>query len=175
MMSPLSRAYIHIGVGSNVVYSSGLGNARALTRGTDNSRFHAFFMSIGLYINAERQFFNLIFQIMDKNKQNEELQSRRDFFKSAAKSVLPILGAVVLASNPVIAKAAEKTSGFCEYSCSAMCQDNCSGGCKGTCTSGCARGCANYCNGGCSGGCNRTCEAYCRDSCSASCKYASRY
>ena len=35
-------AIIHIGVGSNVVCSSGLGNARALVRGTDNRRFHAF-------------------------------------------------------------------------------------------------------------------------------------
>ena len=34
-------AIIHIGVGSNVVCSSGLGNARASTRGTDNRRFHA--------------------------------------------------------------------------------------------------------------------------------------
>ena len=39
-------AVIHIGVGSDVVCSSGLGNARALVRGTDNRRFHAFFMSI---------------------------------------------------------------------------------------------------------------------------------
>ena len=39
-------AIIHIGVGSDVVCSSGLGNARALVRGTDNRRFHAFFMSI---------------------------------------------------------------------------------------------------------------------------------
>ena len=40
---------------------------------------------------------------MEKNKQNEELQSRREFFKKAAKSALPILGAVVLASAPGIA------------------------------------------------------------------------
>lgn len=36
---------------------------------------------------------------MEKNKNNEELQSRREFFKKAAKSALPILGAVVLAST----------------------------------------------------------------------------
>lgn len=36
---------------------------------------------------------------MEKNK-NEELQSRRDFFKKAAKGVLPILGAVVLSGAP---------------------------------------------------------------------------
>ena len=43
---------------------------------------------------------------MKKNK-NEELQSRREFFKKAAKGALPILGAIILASNPVLAKAGE--------------------------------------------------------------------
>ena len=38
--------FIHIGVGSDVVCSSGLGNARALTRGTDNRTTHAFFVSV---------------------------------------------------------------------------------------------------------------------------------
>ena len=36
-------AYIHIGVGSNVVCSSGLGNARASGCGTDNKQFPRFF------------------------------------------------------------------------------------------------------------------------------------
>ena len=41
-----SRDYcIHIGVGSDVVCSILIGNARASVRGTDNRRFHAFFMS----------------------------------------------------------------------------------------------------------------------------------
>ena len=35
-------AIIHIGVGSDVVCSFGLGNAKALVRGTDSRRFHAF-------------------------------------------------------------------------------------------------------------------------------------
>lgn len=52
---------------------------------------------------------------MEKNKQNEELQSRREFFKKAAKSALPILGAVVLASAPGIANAAESAA---EMGCS---------------------------------------------------------
>ena len=34
----------HIGVGSNVVYSTGLGNARASTRGMDNRTVHAFYV-----------------------------------------------------------------------------------------------------------------------------------
>ena len=38
------EAVIHIGVGSDVVCSTTIGCARASMRGTDNRRFHAFFM-----------------------------------------------------------------------------------------------------------------------------------
>ena len=38
---------------------------------------------------------------MKKNERNEELQSRREFFKKAAKGALPILGAMVLANAPL--------------------------------------------------------------------------
>ena len=46
---------------------------------------------------------------MEKNEKNEELQNRREFFKKAAKSALPILGAIVLAGAPQILKATEKS------------------------------------------------------------------
>ena len=36
---------------------------------------------------------------------NEELQSRREFFKKAAKGALPIIAAVALASAPAVAEA----------------------------------------------------------------------
>ena len=42
---------------------------------------------------------------MEKKNRNEELQSRREFFKKAVKTAMPILGAVVLVNTPVIAKA----------------------------------------------------------------------
>ena len=45
---------------------------------------------------------------MKKNEKNEELQSRREFFKKAAKGALPILGAIVLANAPAVINAAEK-------------------------------------------------------------------
>ena len=51
---------------------------------------------------------------MADKKRNEELQSRRDFFKKAAKGVLPILGAVVLAGVPNLVKAEETPMG-CRY------------------------------------------------------------
>ena len=90
---------------------------------------------------------------MSNKKQTEELQSRREFFKKAAKAALPVVGAVVMASLPHIAQAAEQ-SNLCQYSCTAMCADNCSGYCQGSCTSACARSCASYCNAGC----NTTCR-----------------
>lgn len=90
-----------------------------------------------------------------KSNKNEELKSRRDFFKKAAKSALPILGAVVLASSPLVSKAAETAMGcgFCQYSCTACvggCMDNCARNCK-ACSNGCARGCASNCYTGCNG------------------------
>ena len=83
---------------------------------------------------------------MKKNKNNGELQSRREFFKKAAKGVLPIIGAVVLASAPGIVRAAEETPMGCNYGCNGTCM-----GCRGTCT-GCS-GCGGYCRQNCSSGC----------------------
>ncbi len=91
-----------------------------------------------------------------KSNKNEELKSRRDFFKKAAKSALPILGAVVLASSPIVSKAAEVAMG-CRYGCS--------GGCYGGC-SGCGAGCANECVTGCKGTCLEACIRGCGGSCS---------
>ena len=44
---------------------------------------------------------------MDKDKINEELISRRNFFKKATASVLPILAAATMISTPALAKAVD--------------------------------------------------------------------
>ena len=80
---------------------------------------------------------------------NEELKTRRDFFKKAAQTALPILGAIVLASNPVMAKGLPVTS------CTRSCVGGCSG-CSG-CTSNCKEGCSS-----CGGGCANSCVGHCR-------------
>ncbi|MDE7377902.1 MAG: Cys-Xaa-Xaa-Xaa repeat radical SAM target protein [Paraprevotella sp.] len=79
---------------------------------------------------------------MEKKNQNEELQSRREFFKKAAKGALPILGAVVLAGAPAIVNAAEPSEpmGCTRYGC---------GTCTGSCRSTCSGGCSTTCSGGC--------------------------
>ena len=111
--------------------------------------------------NAVRHlFYNLILVIMKKNGKNEELQSRREFFKKAAKGALPILGAIVLANAPAIANATEKEDA--PMGCKYMCANTCLGTCKGSCDINCN----NTCYRTCSGSCDRTC--------SGSCKYSSR-
>ena len=82
---------------------------------------------------------------MEKNKKNEELQSRREFFKKAAKGALPILGAIVLAGSPIITNAVARESMSCENSCSG----GCTGGCKGSCSNACTGGCTYTCSGSC--------------------------
>lgn len=84
------------------------------------------------------------------NNKNNETQNRREFFKEAAKKTLPILGAVALMSNPLIAKAVEKNAcetctGGCSYTCSGTCSGACSGGCSGSCKGGCSASCRDAC------------------------------
>ena len=100
---------------------------------------------------------------MKEKKQNEELQSRREFFKQAAKKVIPVVGAIALASSPILAQAAEKepmgcSSGSCYHSCTGTCQGTCQGTCKGGCQDRCNYDCTGTCKGTCRGGCGGTCR-----------------
>ena len=92
---------------------------------------------------------------MSNKKQNEELQSRREFFKKAAKAALPVVGAVVLSSLPNIMQAAETGCGY-----------SCTNSCYGSCGSGCGFGCSGSCKGGCGG-----CKGVCRSSCTGGAFY----
>ena len=79
-----------------------------------------------------------------ENKKNEELQSRREFFKKAAKAALPVVGAVVLSSLPIA---------------EAKAQYGCGGNCKGTCVQNCVFACRSSCKGNCDGTCEYHCTA----------------
>lgn len=99
---------------------------------------------------------------MKENEKDEELQSRREFFKRAAKSALPILGAIALAGTPSIVKAAEEVMDCnysCSYSCSNSCRGNCYGGCSGSCGGACSYSCRNTCKGSCQGRCSYGCSS----------------
>ena len=67
-----------------------------------------------------------------KKDKKEELQSRRQFFKKAAKGALPILGALALSKIPFIAKATQATA--CDHG---SCAGYCYGGCISACTTNC--------------------------------------
>lgn len=91
-----------------------------------------------------------------KKEKNEELQSRREFFKKAAKTALPFVAAVALVSNPIVAKAVEAPMG-----CNSGCISTCSGTCKGTCQTGCSTTCYNQCYNACKNTCKGTCRGTC--------------
>ena len=97
-----------------------------------------------------------------ENKQNKEIQSRREFFKEAAKKALPVIGAIVLASSPILANAEEIEPTSCDW------------GCQGGCQGGCGRSCSYGCSGSCSGSCSGACKGGCSHSCSYSCNGSSR-
>ncbi|MBR0304212.1 MAG: Cys-Xaa-Xaa-Xaa repeat radical SAM target protein [Bacteroidales bacterium] len=99
---------------------------------------------------------------MDLNCIDDELQSRREFFKKGAKTVLPILGAVTIINIPSIVQA-QKTPMGCEYACSNSCEDSCLQSCKYTCTCTCAGDCVNSCLSNC----NVTCKGTCLHACAA--------
>ena len=137
------------------------GNAKAWAwdkrRSTDS---HVFFIVLPIW-GAYRPNSLLI---MKENKK-EEVQSRREFFKSAAKKALPILGVIALANLPldITASKVEMGCNGCHGTCMASCKGSCYGECKGTCK--------YECNSGCKSSCRGTCKNTCRNSCAGSSSY----
>lgn len=109
---------------------------------------------------------------MEEKKKNEEIQSRREFFKKAAKGALPILGAIALANLPLLSEASETEVGWgCSYGCSGGCKSGCGQSCSFSCSGGCKGGCG----GACSYGCQNTCKGTCQGRCSGGCSSMSMY
>ncbi|MCQ2304027.1 MAG: Cys-Xaa-Xaa-Xaa repeat radical SAM target protein [Bacteroidales bacterium] len=90
---------------------------------------------------------------MEKENKKEEIQSRREFFKNAAKKGLPIVAAAMLASTPLhnVQAATSCTDDGCMTTCTTGCLNTCLGTCKGNCYSTCKGTCSNTCSGGCRG------------------------
>lgn len=100
---------------------------------------------------------------MNKEKRKkEELQTRREFFKNAAKSALPIMAAIALSGMPHVVKAMGNASSVC---------DTCQGGCRYTCS----KVCNSSCKGTCNNTCYKTCLGSCSDTCYGGCKKAVKY
>lgn len=87
---------------------------------------------------------------MKKNVKNEELQSRREFFKKAAKGALPIVAALAFAGAPNLLNAAESRSTGCDYTCKLSCANDCYGHCKYACKTTCSGTCSGSCKVSCS-------------------------
>lgn len=81
-----------------------------------------------------------------KENKKEEVQSRREFFKSAAKKALPILGAIALTQLPFVAKSHEsKITQDCSVYCAGGCRDTCRDSCQETCRGNCVGTCNERC------------------------------
>lgn len=119
---------------------------------------------------------------------DNELMSRRRFFKKTVKEILPMLGAFVAAPTVIMSTL---TSCGCD-DCEATCQDDCEGACKFNCYDSCSSSsagggcsdcssscsasstsstcssCANDCTSSCKETCQNTCENACLTSCEGS-------
>ena len=118
-------------------------------------------------------------------KENDEIQSRREFFKNAAKKALPILGAIAMINSPVLVRAMEEQpltespmgcnrespcTGSCYQGCGSTCKGSCRGDCTGRCTNTCKGSCSGKCTEDCRSTCSYTCIGSCRKSCLESCR-----
>lgn len=82
------------------------------------------------------------FTTMKKRNSNEEILSRREFFKKAAKTALPIFGAIVAGS---ILSSCEPFEGTVSCGdCTATCEGGCWGDCWNACTDLCLITCYIY-------------------------------
>lgn len=116
-----------------------------------------------------RGFYRAQTNAMSENRRKEELQSRRQFFKNAAKATLPILGAAIISATPLKALATQSDSSYCDWGCS--------GSCSGSCGGACSYSCQNTCSGSCQGcrGCSGSCSYNCSTTCSGGCRSGNVY
>lgn len=113
-------------------------------------------------------FLNAEFMEKKEKEQKEQILNRREFFKDLGKKVLPVLGAIAIASTPLKVMAKPTEAGGCLFWCSG----SCSGTCEGTCTNFCSQVCEKWCNGKCVNGCKgctSSCASYCAGGCHDSC------
>lgn len=87
---------------------------------------------------------------------NNNLRSRREFFKVAVHKVLPVIGLISITNIPL-------------FGISGITNDlSCNNGCTGTCTGMCVKGCVGACMDNCSRTCRYTAKGMC-DTCSHLC------
>lgn len=80
---------------------------------------------------------------MKKNEKAKELQSRREFFKKAAKGAMPMLA--IAALLPSILTSCLPDDGKEPSGCGKSCSGSCEGDCSNNCDSLCGGDCWSYC------------------------------
>ena len=102
---------------------------------------------------------------MEEKQSNEEVLSRRGFFKKAAKGALPFIGIFTVSNIITLAQdnAKSEQTGCQESSCFASCRGTCSGTCMRTCRGTCVTVCLeDPCGHQCKGFCIHTCKGSCK-------------
>lgn len=79
---------------------------------------------------------------MEEKKQNEELQSRREFFKESAKKVLPMFAVAMLGSS-ALSSCYKEDFISCRSGCTGECDRSCTERCSGDCWDVCAYSCVD--------------------------------
>lgn len=99
---------------------------------------------------------------MDK----KEIESRREFFKSAARRVLPVVGMLAFGKVMMAGETHERHNAM---DCNNGCDGACWGGCGGDCRASCSGSCDGDCYGDCRSTCSGSCDGYCAGTCSDTC------
>lgn len=86
---------------------------------------------------------------MDKEERNEEILSRREFFKKTAQNVLPFLGVMAFGSLLTSCEPFDYGGGSSSGGSSSGCGKSCSGSCEGDCAGDCDDGCWTACIAAC--------------------------
>jgi len=116
---------------------------------------------------------------MKKNVKHDELQSRREFFKKAAKGMLPMLGAIAFGPMLITSCGPDDSDEFIGCTdCTSVCSSNCSTTCTSTCKDDCRTSSSNSSDNGNCSDCASSCSASsasstcssCANDCSSSCK-----
>lgn len=83
---------------------------------------------------------------MHEKMNNEELQSRREFFKNAAKSALPMFAFAAFGQTLLTSceRDDDKGSSGCGKSCSGSCEGDCAGDCDDGCWTACISACVRW-------------------------------
>ena len=112
---------------------------------------------------------------------NDELKTRREFFRKVASVALPLLSTSfvscgVLQDSILNALGGESSSGssYVSYDSGGYSGGGTTSGCSWGCVGVCQQTCTLNCASNCTNGCKTSCTGSCKSSCSGSCRGSSR-